>query len=249
MSNILLTRALYSSYFLIASCFMIMFPQKLLASDGFSGQMLKTLVVNFLANKGMESHPAININKKFPACGSPLAIFPMFKGWSTVEVVCTENGNDWKVLVRTRAQLSDSKNSMEPVVSGKNLAIVVTKSLSKGHLITEKDIQVVKAKKRIGTGTFRNKIDLIGRKLKTNISVGFPVRSRHLEPNWVISSGDQIEIVKAGNMFNVSVIGIALQNGQRGEKIKVKNISSEKTLVARIINEKKVSINANTIGN
>ena len=50
-------------------------------------------------------------------------------------------------------------------------------------------------------------------------------------------------------MFNVSVVGIALQNGQKGEKIKVKNISSEKTLVARIINEKKVSINANTIGN
>ena len=61
--------------------------------------------------------------------------------------------------------------------------------------------------------------------------------------------GDKIDIVKVGNMFNVSVIGVALQNGQEGEKIKVRNMSSEKVLVARVINEKKVSINANSLNN
>ena len=86
-------------------------------------------------------------------------------------------------------------------------------------------------------------------RLKNNVSVGFALRSRHLEPNWVIVSGDKIDIVQTGNMFNVSVTGIALQNGQEGEKIKVRNISSDKILVARVINEKKVSINANSLNN
>ena len=118
-----------------------------------------------------------------------------------------------------------------------------------GLAITEEDIQLVEVKKSIGTGTFRKKSDLIGRKLKNNVSVGFALRSRHLEPNWVIKSGDKIDIVQNGNTFNVSVTGIALQNGQEGEKIKVRNISSEKVLVARVINEKKVSINAKSLNN
>ena len=224
-------------------------PEKVFGLDGLSGEALKTQITQYLATKGMESYPAVNINKKFPPCESPLSIFPMFQGWSTVEVVCTEYGNNWKVLVRTRAHLSELKNNSPAVQKVVNSAIVATKSLTKGHLITEKDIQLVEVKKSIGTGTFRKKIDLIGRKLKNNVSVGFALRSRHLEPNWVILTGDKIDIVQTGNMFNVSVTGIALQNGQEGEKIKVRNISSDKILVARVINEKKVSINANSLNN
>ena len=41
-----------------------------------------------------------------------------------------------------------------------------------------------------------------------------------------------------------SASGVALENGQKGEKIRVMNLSSEKNLVAWVINEKKVSIKA-----
>ena len=249
MSYNLLNRLVFLSCLLITSFSMSLYPLKGSGLDRLSGEALKIKITEYLANKGMESYPAININKKFPPCESPLAIFPMFQGWSTVEVVCTESGNNWKVLVRTRAHSNDLKSNFPTIQKQGNLAIIATKSLTKGHLITEEDIQLVEVKKSIGTGTFRKKIDLIGRKLKNNVSVGFALRSRHLEPNWVIMEGDKIDIVQTGNMFNVSVIGMALQNGQEGEKIKVRNMSSEKVLVARVINEKKVSINANSLNN
>ena len=249
MSNNFLNRLLFSGCLLVTSFSMSLNPGKVFGLDGLSGEALKVQITKYLANKGMESYPAININKKFPTCESPLAIFPMFQGWSTVEVVCTEYGNNWKVLIRTRAHTGNLKNNSPTVQKVGNLAIIATKSLTKGHLITEEDIQLVEVKKSIGTGTFRKKIDLIGRKLKNNVSVGFALRSRHLEPNWVILTGDKIEIVQTRNLFNVSVVGVALQNGQEGEKIKVRNMSSKKILVAKVINEKKVSINANSLNN
>ena len=74
------------------------------------------------------------------------------------------------------------------------------------------------------------------------MSLGFPIRSRHLQLDWVISKGDKIDIIQKINTVFISASGIALENGQKGEKIKVMNLSSEKNLVAWVLNERKVSI-------
>ena len=220
------------------------------ADKYLSAQNLKEIIENHLAKEGMESHPAIDGNKKYPNCKIPLAIFPMFNSWSTIEVVCPDPSNDWKIMVRTRATHSYNSGSDKRTTDEKdNVAIIATKSLNKGHVITENDLEVATVKKSIGTGIFKKMSNLIGRKLKSNVSVGFPLRSRHLEPNWVIASGDEIEIVNSGKTITVSARGLALQNGQKGEKIRVKNLSSEKNLLVWVINEKKVAINAKNIGN
>ena len=220
-----------------------------ISSGDLPGETLRTIVTNYLHQKGIDSYPAIDPNKKFPSCRNPLAIFPMFKSWSTVEVLCTEPENGWKIMVRTRAQSYNQKNSNSGNHTKDSIAVIVTKSLTRGHVITNEDLEIVSVKKSIGTGIFTKKINLIGRKLKSNISTGFPVRSRHLEPNWVIASGDEVEIVQSDNVITVSVKGIALQNGQKGEKIRVKNLSSERNLIAWVINGKKVTTNTKTIGN
>ena len=76
------------------------------------------------------------------------------------------------------------------------------------------------------------------------MSLGFPIRSRHLHLEWVINKGDKIDIIKSAGGIDISASGVALESGQKGEKIKVMNLSSEKNLVAWVINEKKVSIKA-----
>ena len=88
---------------------------------------------------------------------------------------------------------------------------------------------------------FNNIEDLVGRKLKQNVSLGFPIRSRHLQLDWVISKGDKIDIIKSIGTIFISASGVALENGQKGEKIRVMNLSSEKNLVAWVLNEKKVT--------
>ena len=217
--------------------------------ESLSGETLKAIVKNYLQTRGVDSHPAIDIKKKFSNCKNSLEIFPMFNSWSTVEILCPEPENGWKIMVRTRAQPYHPENYKSTDHIKDSKAIVVTKSLTKGHVIAEQDLEVTSVKRSVGTDIFKKKKNLIGRILRNNISAGFPIRARHLEPNWVIANGDEVDIVQSGSMITVTVRGMALQNGQKGERIKVKNLSSEKDLVAWVINEKKVTTNAKTIGN
>ena len=121
------------------------------------------------------------------------------------------------------------------------MIIVSKKSLKKGQIIEKNDLGFKSAKKNIGADIFYNIEDLVGRKLKQNISLGFPIRSRHLQLDWVINKGDRIDIIQSIGTVFISASGVALENGQKGEKIRVMNLSSEKNLVAWVLNEKKVT--------
>jgi flagella basal body P-ring formation protein FlgA len=145
--------------------------------------------------------------------------------------------------VRTRANF-DHNNTENQEKLFKNMIVFANKSLLKGHILKKSDLELAIAKKNVGTGIFNAIEDLVGRKLKQNVSLGFPIRSRHLHLEWVINKGDKINIIQSAGGIDISASGVALENGQKGEKIKVMNLSSEKNLVAWVINEKKVSIKA-----
>ena len=204
-----------------------------------SSEKLVKLIQNFLNDKGIDSYPSIDKNKKFKNCGNPLKFFPVLGSWNTIEIVCSHPQKEWNIYVRTRAQTSHQKREKNNITKK---IIVANKSLLKGQVINKKDLKLIDAKKNIGIGIFNNIEDLIGRKLKHNVSIGFPLRSRHLHLDWLIKKGDIVDIVQSVGTVFISVSGIALDNGQKGEKIRVKNLSSEKNLVAWVIDEKKVSI-------
>ena len=208
-----------------------------------SAKELSELLQNYLKNKGIESYPSIDKNKKFKSCGQHLKFFPVFKSWTTVEIVCSNPDNSWNIFVRTRANY-EYNNTGNQEKSYENKIVFSNKSLLKGHIIKKSDLELANAKKNVGPGIFNTIEDLVGRKLKQNVSLGFPIRSRHLHLEWVINKGDKIDIIQSAGGINISASGVALENGQKGEKIKVMNLSSEKNLVAWVINEKKVSIKA-----
>ena len=209
-----------------------------------SAETLTKLLKKFLINKGIESYPSINKNKKFKSCGEPLNFFPVFQSWNTVEVVCNGPKNNWNLLIRTRANASLEDNTSKEIQKN-NMIIFSKKSLKKGQIITKDDLVFKNVKKNIGSDIFNNIEDLVGRKLKQNVSLGFPIRSRHLQLDWVISKGDKIDIIQSIGTIFISASGVALENGQKGEKIRVMNLSSEKNLVAWVLNEKKVTTQTN----
>ena len=208
-----------------------------------SAKELTIKLKNYLKIKGIESYPSIDKNKKLKSCSEQLKFFPVFKSWTTVEIVCSEPNNNWNIYVRTRAS-STHKNINTQEKLNNNMIVFSNKSLLKGHIIKKSDLELLSSKKNVGTGIFKNIDDLVGRKLKQNVSLGFPIRSRHLHLDWIINKGEKIDIIQSSGGINISVSGIALENGQKGEKIRVMNLSSEKNLVAWVINEKKVSIQA-----
>ena len=60
-----------------------------------------------------------------------------------------------------------------------------------------------------------------------------------------VSKGDKVDIIQSIGTIFISASGVALENGQKGEKIRVMNLSSEKNLVAWVLNEKKVTTQTN----
>ncbi len=215
------------------------------SSFAITGSEIKSLVVNFLADKGLNSSPIIKENRVFKQCSHKLKINPIFNDYKTVIVSCKEPMK-WQVTIRTN---TTNKNSFKKSTSvGGNsdnlITLVILKhNLKKGEVIQLHNLNYTNKKDIIGNGYFINFENLIGRKLKQNLSRGQVIKSRHLEENFMVKEGQSILIFSDLNGIKVKMAGNALQNGHFNELIKVKNLSSGKIIQGRIVDEKKIFIN------
>ena len=85
-------------------------------------------------------------------------------------------------------------------------------------------------------------MDLIGRRAKTTIRALAPVYSRQLETNFLVEEDMKVTIIYNGKHISVQMEGIALENGQYGDWINVKNIKSGRVVLAKVVAEKKVNV-------
>jgi len=215
------------------------------SSFAITGSEIKNLVVNFLEDKGLNSSPIIKENRVFKQCNHKLKINPIFKDFKTVIVSC-KDPIKWQVTIRTN---TTSKNSYQQSTSlgqhSDNLItlVILKHNLKKGEVIQLQNLKYTNKKDIIGNGYFVDFENLIGRKLKQNLSRGQVIKSRHLEENFMVEEGQSILIFSDLNGIKVKMEGNALQNGHFNELIKVKNLSSGKIVQGRIVNEKKIYIN------
>lgn len=78
---------------------------------------------------------------------------------------------------------------------------------------------------------------LFGMTVKRRIDAGSPVSRHLLQAAWLVQKGAQVTLQFSGDGFAVSTKGLALSNGQLGEKISVQNLSSGKVIDAIVIAE------------
>ena len=69
-----------------------------------------------------------------------------------------------------------------------------------------------------------------------------PIYSRQLEPNLMICEDMPVTIIHNGSHVSVQMEGIALEEGQYGDWISVKNIKSGRIILAKVIDEKSTHI-------
>jgi flagella basal body P-ring formation protein FlgA len=68
------------------------------------------------------------------------------------------------------------------------------------------------------------------------------LKANHLNPDWLVYKNQKVVIEHNIGEIYVKMNGIALSNGAKGERILVKNISSNKTVEGFVKSEKKISI-------
>ena len=79
--------------------------------------------------------------------------------------------------------------------------------------------------------------------VKRSISRGSPFNSRNLRLPTTVHKGDIVEIVASTQGLMIRMRGKALNSGAKGERIRVKNQSSKKTIEAVVVDANTVTVN------
>ena len=226
-------------------------PSELIAETSLSGKSVKEAIQHTLTSNNISATPVINEKKLFPKCADKLSINPSFGNWKTVSVECEGNA-PWKIMVRNRFSLSAKDTQMaSPAMTNTKTNVqifdevkvaAIKRSIRRGDVIIPTDVTEIRIPVNKATDIFPDYKDLIGRRAKTTIKALTPVFSRQLETNFMIEENMQVTIIHHGKHISVQMDGVALENGQYGDWINVKNRKSGRTILAKVIAEKKVKI-------
>ena len=102
--------------------------------------------------------------------------------------------------------------------------------------LVERDITSLKS------GFYTDLSELDGWQLRRPVGFGDVLTSRHVEPVPVIARGDDIVLIAETANMQLSVRGVAMQDGGIGSRIRVKNADSGKILSGRVIDAGTVRI-------
>lgn len=212
-------------------------------TDGINGTEMMTLVSAALKDQEISLSPVIAASRRFPACDTEPQVTPRDASWSSVNVRCVAP-KIWQRSVRTtvppRYQPAHTNTDVQTV--GED-AVFLTKSLAKGAVITAQDIRLQPVGAAPAPGLFLNPNAVIGRKLKVNLGTGRLVQARHLELAWLVNKGHPVAILFGGNgTLAISAPGEALENGQLGDLIEVRNRASGRIIRAILVARNKVEV-------
>lgn len=163
--------------------------------------------------------------------------------------------NDWQYsLTRT---LQAGRNGIEVSCDSprwkQNLAVqlhiykeiaVLAKSANAGHKVNAADITFIRHDIGASSKDFYTKpSQVIGQQLKRSFRVGTLLTTDMLDAPLLIKRNDMvsIELIRPG--IKIESKGVALENGQQGQRIRVRNIRSQRTITATVKEAGVVEIN------
>lgn len=202
-------------------------------TDGISGEEARALVTEAMAEAGIAGAVTIAAARPLPACSHSPGIAPTVAGdWRSVDLRCTEPA--WVRTLRTAAPRPGTAREVPgPQAMPGSAGFVLTESLARGTVIEARHLAPANV-----TGTAAGLVTeadtLLGRRLAVNMSSGRILLARHLEPRWQVTAGAPVVIASGDGGFSVNVAGVALADGQRGDRIAVRNSRSGRVIEAEV---------------
>jgi flagella basal body P-ring formation protein FlgA len=210
------------------------------ASERITGFDIKAQAKSVVTSYGTSLELMVSDKRTFFKCGEPLTFSPrMENDWSTVEVNC--GSENWSTVLRNNQTFQveeEFENTFDPL---KSKTVVVKKNITKGEVLTEDHLAYSFQISDDLPGGFTSMSEVIGRKAKFNLARGAVIKTRQLEIVYPVEKGKAVLVVADNSRLSITVNAIALEAGQLGDMIKVKNSTSGKILNAIVTGEKKVS--------
>lgn len=168
------------------------------------------------------------------------------EAWRTELVRIPGNGLMPRMLVHLRLLCGDEVQCelQLPVACRLHREVLVPRrQINKGELIATDDFEVqVRDLLESPVPMVPAGEDLSDYELRGSVAPGQPLLWRDISPRPLVRRGQLVELVAAEGFLRISVKGQALENGREGELISVRNLSSNKDIQARIINEQTVQV-------
>ena len=205
-----------------------------------SGYEIKSLIEKWLEKQGVEANVNILESLKYPACEPENIIINDISGNSKlIKVNCIGN-NPWQFIVRNKV------NKLKSKTKNKQLSnfYALKNFKEKGSIIKEKDLIIIKRKNSQRNLFISEKADIVGKKLKKSVNSNQLLKRSNLEKDWLIKKNSQVTIINNKSFVTIKEDGLAMNDANYMDMIKVKNIKSGKVIVGYAKNEKKVILNA-----
>ena len=117
--------------------------------------------------------------------------------------------------------------------------VIANKYIPKGKKISQEDIKLIKMS-NVRDEFIENIKQAVGKIAKVNIKANSPIKKYYLKPDFLVKKNDKVKVIYSNKVIRVELIGQALENGEKGQIIKVKNISSGKKIKCKVIDRKTV---------
>ena len=225
-------RIIYFIFFLIIS------------SSSASAEVLRGQdIINYVNDWALENNHTViakvNANRVFFECDAKPSIEPRNQNdLSTLRFKCNQTENPWQILIRTKHRPSANVTGQ----SSSTLLVSAAKPIKKDSVIQSEDLVLVEATKRNTQSYFSSVNDVIGRKAKRTIYRDQLIKPQHVTTLWLINADQRVMIVNMAGRIRVETVGVALENGQKNDIIKVQNAVSGEIISGVVESEKNISV-------
>ncbi|MRJ01892.1 MAG: flagellar basal body P-ring formation protein FlgA [Epsilonproteobacteria bacterium] len=113
--------------------------------------------------------------------------------------------------------------------------------IKKGSLIGEKDIVWKEVRRRNSRQRALKPEEILSHRARRDIGEGREIRPSMVEPDYLVKKRRSVKILYERGAIRIELLGLALQNGEKGDIIRVKNLSSNKVLRCKVISSGLVS--------
>jgi flagella basal body P-ring formation protein FlgA len=164
---------------------------------------------------------ALDPRLRLALCEQPLeAFFPASartQGNVTVGVRCS-GSSPWSIYVPARVQVYDR-------------VIVAARPLSRGSVLKAGDLDIAELDvTSLAGGYFSESQQAVGMSLRRNVQLGTALGPGLVELPKVIRRGERVQIVARVHGMQVTMDGEALEDGAKGDRIRVRNRSSKRNV-------------------
>lgn len=151
-------------------------------------------------------------------------------GSLTLGIRCREENNHWTLYVPVK-------------IAVMRQVLVADRPLTKGTIIRASDLAMQQMDiSQIKQGYLTDPDEVIGQVCKQTINHGSPLTLENVQKPVLIHKGEQVSINAITGALKVSMMGIALEDGQFNDVIRVKNNTSKRIIEAQVIASQQVKV-------